>query len=408
MQNKSRAGILLGVSHEWSRPILLDYSFRTDIRTSRSGIEQREATRENPRVTVSINLKDWGGRRHRLHDDIIRDQNTVVYLPLPWRRRPIEDSDDLGQPSLFIGDPLPAWAAVGAYVLIESRTTQEVGRIGATGLLGQIDLVENISLTPGRGAFVYHALPCRVAEEATFRYMTDSVLQGNLSLTVIPGFEGEVDQDLIDFPPDRPDYVLYQGRPVLMLKPNWRQGLQVTLSRDRDTVDFGFGRTQSFSPVEFSRTASRMQFTFRSVEDAERFQTFFRNRRGRRSAFWCPTWTDDFDLSAAQGGPTSLRVVGTDAASTFNGSPTHRFIVARWPDESYQFNRVVSVSAGTEVSDFTMQSPWSRSVLSAKALHWLLPVRFAADNLSMTWLTPTVAETTASVVSVPLAEFGIA
>jgi hypothetical protein len=408
MQNKSRAGILLGVPHEWSRPILLDYSFRTDIRTSRSGIEQREATRENPRISVSVNLKNWGDRRHRLRDDIIRDQNAIVYLPLPWRRRPVEGGGEAGQPSLFIGDPLPAWAVVGAYLVTESRTTQEVGRVGATGLLGQIDLTENISLTVGQDARVYHALPCRIAEDVTLRSMTDSVWQGNLSLTVIPGFEGEVEQDLIGLPTARPDYVLYQSRPVLMRKPNWRQGIQVTMSRDRDTVDFGFGRTESFSPVNFSRTAFQMKFTFRSVEDAERFQTFFRNRRGRRSAFWSPTWTDDFNLSATQGGLTNLRVVGTDAASIFNGSPTHRFIVARWPDESYQFNRVMSVSAGSGVSNFTMQSSWWDSVLNAKSLHWLLPVRFATDNLSMTWLTPTVAEATASVVSVPLAELGIA
>jgi hypothetical protein len=400
-------GASLGVPHEWSRPITVEYAFRTAIVTARSGRQQRAAERDVPRMAVSVNLLDWADRRQRFQTDLMHAQSEVMFVPLPWRATTLEAVNSPTE--VVLPTPVPAWVLPGAYLWIDGAAQEAVRIASVAGTV--LTLADPLQGAHGPAEKVLQALPGRVPNSLSMRAPVPGLWQGDVRIELEPGNIVDPFYPLGTPPgPDLPawwpgpssiDYADFRSLVVLMRKPNWQDAMQITTERERDTVDLGFGRTRTFERHDFSTIGYRMKFTFRSPSDTERFCTFFRVLYGQRTPFWMPSHSEDFrDVQPLLSNGFSARNTGQ---ALFDGSPTHGFVVARWPTGERQFNEVQAVGANSNRVEVLCATNWIRSVSEAR-IEWLLPMRFASDTLTVAWLTPLVAEATITMVTTTLAE----
>jgi hypothetical protein len=358
-------------------------------------------------MSISVNLLDWSDRRQRFHADLMRAQSEVMFVPLPWRATTLEAVNSATE--IVLPAPAPAWALPDAYLWIEGTSQEAVRIASAAGTV--LTLAEPLEGSHGPGDKVLHAFPGRVPESLAMRMPVPRVWQGDVRIELEPGNIVDPFYPLGTPPgpglpvwwpgPSSIDYADFRSLVVLMRKPNWQEAIQITTDRERDTVDFGFGRTRTFERHDFSTVGYRMKFTFRSPEDTERFCTFFRVLYGQRTPFWMPSHSEDFlDVQPLLSNGFSARDAGQ---SFFDGSKTHGFVVAFWPTGERQFNEVQAVGANSGRVEVLCASNWIRPVSGAR-IEWLLPMRFASDTLTVAWLTPRVAETTTAMVTTTLSE----
>lgn len=400
-------GASLGAPHEWSRPISVEYAFRTAVLTSRSGKQQRAAERDVPRMSVSVNLLDWADRRQRFQTDLMHAQSEVMFVPLPWRATTLQAVNSTTE--IVLPTPVPPWAMPDAYLWIEGDAQEAVRIASVAG--ATLTLADPLQGSHGPGDEVLQAFPGRVPDSLAIRAPVPGLWQGDVRIELEPGNVVDPFYPLGSTPdPGLPawwpgalstDYVEFRSLIVLMRKPNWQDALQITTARERDTVDLGFGRTRTFERHDFSSVGYRLKFTFRSPADTERFCTFFRALYGQRTPFWMPSHTEDFlGVEPLLSNGFSARDTGQ---ALFDSSPTHGFVLARWPTGERQFNEVQAVSTNGDRVEVLCASDWIGSVSDAR-IEWLLPTRFASDTLTVAWLTPLVAEVTITTVTTTLAE----
>jgi hypothetical protein len=99
-----------------------------------------------------------------------------------------------------------------------------------------------------------------------------------------------------------------------------------------DQVDFGRGRTAQFRPVDFM--ARTLEAEFNGLGVAERkpqLEQFFDRMKGRRTAFYLPTWEDDFVLAASALSGSSAFVASAPRSPTTSARSITRSSTRAWP-----------------------------------------------------------------------------
>ena len=394
-----RYGTALGLDHEWSQPLIVSCEFKTEIIVSRSGFEQRISIRDVPRYSAIVNLSDWGSSFLRFRNELLADQNAILYVALPWRTGAVSQLALSGQPEIRVEAPAPFWWAPRAYAVV-GRGSRELVRVQS--ISGPVTtLAEDLTVDVPPSRFV-SAWIGRLSSSLNLSAPTPMVGQGRVQIDMEPGF---VFDPFVSLSGSDEGGRTYRGLPVLLTPPNRAETVQYTFERERDVVDLGFGRVSTFSPLDFATLGVRVLFSFLSVDAAERFWTFFRLCYGRRKPFWVPSYFIDF--KEVRSAPVGFNAV-SPASDLLAGSRTLKFVVARWIDGHHQFNEVTQISPQPDGSfDFTCAEAWSRPIGSARTLQWLQLVRFGSDQLTFDWLTPKVARAVVTFRSLPLMEAGV-
>jgi hypothetical protein len=356
---------------------------------------------------LDLNLTDWADHRLRFQNELFAAQNDILYAPLPWRKVAVVAVPSSTQITL---DEVPLWVQPGAYLWLDGAA-QEVAVVASVA--GAVVTLQTAPVAvPEVGGHVYHAFPGRVPDSFVLRAPVPTVWQGPVRVSLEPGFVLDPLFPLGTAPgggnpswwpgPGSVDYGEFLSLLVLFLKPNRAEVVQVTVGRERDTVDYGFGRTSTFNPFDFNSVAYRVRFTFRSVLDSERFVTFFRTLKGQRTPFWMPSFTQDFiDIVPAGLNGIDVRDLGH---ALLDGSRTNRYVVAFWASGTRQINEVTSITTELGRTEILFEDNWIEDIGEAHRVEWLQAVRFSSDTLSVSWRTPSVSEVSIVVMTLPVEE----
>lgn len=392
---RTRVGSVSPLAPNWSSPVHVEHEYLTEVRTSRSGLEQREANRATARMAVNMSVAVAADLLARLRQDLDADQNAPTAVRLPWRRADVASDALSGALGLELTEA-PFWAVSGALAVVTTSTAEFL--VTVESLVGTtLTVAAPLPVAVAAGARVEHALACWYPESLTFTAATSGVWTTAARMEAVPGVYPQ--------PVAPATTTIYAGAEVFLHKPNWATRPTLTLERQREDVDFSYGRAGVFSPTTFGVTTLLTQHTTKTAEEAEELISFFHRQKGRRGAFWAPTWLEDL-RSAILNPITSddLTVAGLDAFTAYSTSPVHRRIIAFWPDGSYQINAVsaVAVSGGRTV--FDMAANWEERIDPSTRLHWLLPMRFGSDTLTVDFLTTQAARVQMNFVTLTVAE----
>lgn len=415
----------------WSESVTETYEFRTTVFTSHSGQEQRVAERLTPRRTVSFSTLLWDERllafKALMHS---RGAETIT-IPDPARYASVLLVDaPIGASTIIVSSV--AWLAEGTQLSISNFDTTEF--FGAEDLVAvgsfslsfnddfengsqrfQVTLADPLTRAWSAGAVLRPAVVGRLAQSVTLNHLTDDKATGSISLRIMPPSAAPV--------LSAASLTTFNGRPVLLAKPNWAQTPTVTFSTPFEEVDYDRGVIATFLPIEFYTKITQFTYTDRSKDDLGSVLKLFNAMRGRQGEFYCPSWTTDMLPSGGiPNGSVHLTVVGSRVAETYSGSTVENAIAIRLSDGSWIFRKVLAIEETEEggpgafsldydpsfdgaavgmFSKLTLDVAVSQDLYQRDIVMicWLNVCRFAADALTIRWFTDEVGQAVVQVMT---------
>ncbi len=374
----------------WKDSYTIEYSFKTEMITSRNGKEQRRSLRQTPRKVIQYTATPWRDVFRAFQELLAYWHNNVVIVGEMPRQVTLEQpllADDL---VAIVEDNDADWLIPGMPVVIENRQQAESRTI---------DSVVGTSISfngPGirdwdAGVKIHPALSGRLAASVSGKKHTDRVAEVSVSFEQTPASE-------IVLPvPNAPE--IFNGREMFLTKFNWGDGVDMTWESEREVVDYGFGRIGVFTPYPFTSNIRKLTFVGRNYAQAKLLLDFFVRCQGQRGEFYMPTWEQDIIIYRdVPSNSSDLRILNTDFYTTYKDSTVYKAIMIRLRDGTKLFRRVQSVVVADDDigldSVITVDTSFVTGFTAADVLmiSWMPVWRHATDNLSIEWLTNSVAQ----------------
>lgn len=408
--------LFLPIVANWSAPVRETYSYLTEIFETRSGKEQRRANRVNPRRDLSVNFLVANTSAQALHAALNkRDETSMEMADFSAAPMTLAQPAAAGAISLTV-DIIQPWLASGQGLALVERLSAT--RVSVISTAGATLTVAALDRAFPAGTAIYPLISGRLSQSTSMQYETASVARGTGvfrqtrgsafdSQTTPPQFAGD---DLFDF------------------VPNWVNRPVATFFASEEEVDYNKGVTQTFKPIDFN--SRRLQFNYLGMKrsEVERIRDFYFRQKGRRGEFWCPSFIRDMEPTiGVNAGDTGVRVLGTDIPAAFNDT-VHQAICVIFTDGSKHLSKIVGIVVETApigppiVGDFNddfnedytksygllgqqtyieIETPFpaAKKKNEIASVCWLYKSRFATDDLTVEWVTSTVAGIVVNVTS---------
>lgn len=382
-----RYGRVSPLQADWRGSVTETYEFKTEVIEARDGLEQRAALRENPRYTLEHRTLAFKTEIQRYLGDLVEGQHLPFHVPQGWRRVFLSAAAAAPVSGLSVSE-VPFWLVPGRRLVISGGGQVEAAEVlSITG--NTVALAAALRGTFPAGSTVYAAISARAQDGVDFRAETGTIWQGNVVW----------EQDPAADPWSAPNETVetYEGFEVFTRKPNWRDRPRLSIQQMREIMDAGRGTVAVSTPTGESQLESRLLFSGFDPATADSLLAFFLRQKGKRGAFWMPTWQQDVPILSGLGTVTTL--AGEDAFFAYSASRVFNTLVARHPDGSYQVNRIASWATTLGNTSLTMAEPWAAPLTASSLVMWCPMWRFATDRLEIERVTGTVSEMQFSVLS---------
>lgn len=376
---------------DWSDSYSVVYEFQTDIFTSHSGREQRRSLRQTPRKRLEHRVLLRNKEQLRRYNRLAATwQHRGWVCPERTRSTRVTAGMAAGGDTVTV-DALPDWIVPKATVVIGE---------GDRLALRVVENVEGYNITfsaPAEDAWpsgttIYPGLTGNLAASLEAPRRTSHVAELSFRFDVTPGSEAA--------PPLREPSRELDFREVFIKRPNWIDNVAVTNEHEVNTIDFGFGVTTRYAPIEFGTIIRQATYTNFDRDAATELEHFFRRQRGQAGEFYAPTWENDMDVrQLLANGTTSLRVVGHEVFDAYAEDPVHRAVMLLLRDGSLVANTIVGMSKVEDLigADTVAEvgHPWPADIEPATVVmvSWMPVSRLASDTLTLEWVSSTVAKT---------------
>ncbi len=317
----------------WENAVTEEVAYRTEIITSRDGTEQRIAQRVNPRYLFRFSTLVGRDRAAELERLLSKRQASNYRFQHPRE------------------------------TILSDR-----GHPGAAGFTGRFD------------------------REAMVTAVTDRVLSVDVSVQVNPGvYPGDY---LIGYSHPAAD-TLHNGLEVLTLRPNWADPVRLNFMQMSEILDLQKGVRDFNTPEVFTNRLVQCGFMLRDEAQENLMRGLFERMRGQQGEFYMvdPLSAQIVPSANIPLNATSITVPGPEVFQRFASEKIYRNIAIRTTSGTI-YRKVSSIQLVSGDSRIAFASPLPLILLSSIiGVHWLLRVRFAADTMTLTWTTDTVART---------------
>lgn len=375
------AARLWSYAPDWSQSFDVRRAFSTDIVTSRDGTEQRRAVRDAPRLSAEYRTVVSGAGKRAADHHLRAWQNKPVVVPDFARWARLTGASSGGASALTIS-PMPPWAAEGQpLVLCKAGVQEEVLVTGVAGSTITVDdplanawAVGDVLRPTFFGLFVGRVASARPNGD------TSSI---SVSIACYPGGEPPRDAGAA--------WASLNTIEIFTPKPDYASAPSVDHLWPVDQIDFGRGRTAQFRPVDFMARALEAEFTGLGVAQAAATEQFFDRMKGRRTAFYLPTWESDFDFVSS--GASTFIASGSALATDFGSTDyavVNEGVAVCLTDGTVLYRRISDIAASGGNSLVTVDSAWGVALSAANVARISrMPLsRFASDEMVMSWRTP--------------------
>lgn len=367
----------------WTASFKCNYEAKTEIIESRSRKEQRMADRATPRKSFEFEALTTFGDRRRLQRLLVKWLNREVVMAESPRYvyavAGISDSADT-----FVVSGVPDWLIANRYLVFNDGDSWGYGQVlsvaGST-----VTLVADTDQAWSNETRVY----CGVVgflRDLKVGELTDAVWAVTGSLDGKPG--EQPDESTGDA------FEIFNDREVCLLTPNWQQAPTSDFDYPRDYLDYGTGRTASFFPVDFLTRVRKGDFLAASPAAAEIIRQFFYRMLGRQDEFYMPTGSDDLPVVSVAAG--SLTTAGTEVQEDYAGDTVYAALCVFMADGSRVYRQVTGIAAVGGNSVVAITPNWAISADDIRFVSWLPVWRLASDNLTIEWLSDSVANASLS------------
>ena len=367
----------------WDRAVEVEWEFKTDIFQARDGGEQRRALREKPRRRIDFTHHVKGEPGMALRALLAHNaRGPMVMADVTMAEDYVTPTTETVTTLEF--PTIPYWARTGyPIVVLTGGRSQVRGIQSAHGTTVTL----TASVTVGPTTKIAPGVFGRLTDSSSYERLTNTTGTARFQYQEEPT---TMMDPLVPLETDPQPY--FRGFPVFDFRPNWSTPFKETFPQLNDVFDAGFGKVYTNLVETQARWTGAFTCLGRDRSEVKRAQDFFFRRKGRRGAFYAPTWQRDMELAAPPAsGSTSVVVKGVDAFELFNGSFVYRSLAFVARDGLILVGvKSSTISGGNTV--FTLDAPLPPQVESAMFVSWLLMSRLASDQFTVTWHTDRVAE----------------
>ena len=371
----------------WGSGIRDTFTYLTTIFTSESGREQRSAERINARRTVEfdvlVNAKALRDLRAELHSS----SDLICHIPEPVQiMSKVAVYAPLGSTTIQVADAVPM-AQVGRRVCLQGWKRHffaEIASINGTSVTFTAPIEGEARVGDEVRACITGYMPTT----AQVNYVTDDTAVFQATFLQLPG-EKNIGYGTAEFP-------LFSGREVFNEKPNWTSPPSVQIVSEYEVTDFQRGIIKTYSPIDFISKITEFTFTGSTADKMNRLIDFYHRQMGRLNEFWCPSWTSDLKLAQSiSNGASSVVVEGRAAADHYDESTVETAIAFRLPGGAWRYHKINGITTNGTTSTITLESHFNLNVELGDeiGIYWLNVCRFAADSVTIQWITNEVAQT---------------
>ncbi len=375
----------------WREPFTVTYAFLTEIISSEDGHEQRRAWRQTPRRTFEYLVTVNETKFRRLMRALQHVQGQVMRAPEWTRSQKTASVFPVGGTTVVfphITSGAPDWAVVGNIVTITYEDRIELRTISAVSI-GNVIVPAPLNLTflePNAvswpaGSKISPAPLGQVSSQIAGTALTRGLIEVSIRFELEPGREPV----LTSFGTPA---AMFNGREVFLERANWASGQDIDISRDVRTVDYSFGRTETYLPNAFATDTRGFDFLGGSRTSIQRVINFFYRMRGRQGEFYLPSDAPDLTLAEnAAVGAGSILVGGVDISEIYTGDPVYKAISILDISGNRQYRNIENLTVEGENTRLDLDTALTYAVTSTtvEVISWLPVCRLASDTISVEW-----------------------
>lgn len=370
---------------DWSRGFNVRRAFETDIVRSRNATEQRRSLRDKPRLSAEYTTVVSDDEK-RLADHHMRAwQNRPVTIPdfARWARTTASSSS--GTSTLTI-NPMPAWVAADQPLVLCGTTIEQVLVQSVVGTT--ITIVGTLAATWASGSVIRPTFFGLFDGRTRSTRLTKGTAAIDITISAYPGGEPPRDEGSA--------WATFNGYEVFTLQPDFVSPPSVGYLWPVEQIDYGRGRTAEFRPVERFNRDVEAEFNGLDVDGSAEIEQFFDRMKGRRGAFYMPTWEKDLILAASAGsGDSDFLAEGPELADDFADADFDDTwaIAVCLTNGTHIYRLVTGIAAGTgpEAGDsrVTVSAAWGVALSAANVarISWMPLWRMASDEMTTVWRT---------------------
>jgi hypothetical protein len=371
----------------WKNGVQIEYQFKTEILLSRSRREQRNALRMTPRKSITFTVHAAFAGMRSFNAKMAQWLSRPFIVPEYPRGLRLQSSMAASATSCVVDD-VPAWLVEDMLMVINYRDTYETRTVD-TIVGSTITFTTSTSSAFPAGSILYPGLRSHLQEKVGVKMHTNAVLSANVTFNVDPTSEADYDIGTAD--------TVFDGREVFAKKHNWGESVSVDWEQFGETADFGRGKVDYISPVDFNIETYKMSFLGRDRDEVEELLQFFHRMRGAQGEFYRPTFQPDLiPKITALPATVFLRFAGVDVYDVYATDKINKAVYVKLRTGESQFNAVKEITVVEDVNGrdtvVEFDDPWSFAVDPDNTLmvSWMPVWRFASDNLTFEWQTDKV------------------
>lgn len=358
----------------------------TDVLPSFNGEEQRRALRLAPRRAFEFDVVMTAAER-RAYENALQDwQGRMWALPV-W----------------MDAQPLPADLAPGATVIAIDTTTRDFVVGGTVGIaldsrtyeVIQLEAKTDSSLTlkapgvsgawPAGRTVVFPIRAARMPESVALRRFTGAASYARMRFEVA---------EACDWPAAVES--TYRSLPVLATPPNWVEDVDQEFLRMLARLDGGTGQVFVDDEAGGPHILQSHQWLLDGRAQIDAFRRWLYARRGRLTAFWLPTFAEDFIVVASIGSAAlTIDVEHCGYTLAIAQDIARRDIRIELASGTVFYRRITGCTeVSSTVERLSIDSALGVIVAPAdiRAVSYLAPVRLEADGVEIAWERHDLAE----------------
>lgn len=376
----------------WSNAPEVTLSYKTDIFTSRSGLEQRRALRSTPRRRVDFTSLAHRDDMQRFSRLMATKQNADFLFP-DWLNVTRTHGINSGSLYLSLRDLPPAWLKIGAKAFLCDGDTQTQVVIASVEAY-TVELLAPVSQDYSETAVLRPAFSGLLAT-INSTVNTSNTVTVQVSYDVTPGSVPNSENLFFPFVVD--------GKEVFSFPWNWGETVAAEYSWQIENVDFDRGVISTHRPVDFGKVAQTATVLRDGGYQIDYMQRFIERQKGQRGQFWMPTGTEDMlVVSDIPNGATTVTVAGTDVANDYGLSDVYRGVALHLRDGRKVYRKINSIitSGGNSVLSLSAAVAFAIPATSVAKASWMSMARFASDEVTLEYLSDSVVQWQARTVTV--------
>ncbi len=375
----------------WRTPVTISREFSTDIITSRGGQEQRQATRNASRKKYDFMISALDAAKLRRYRQLmVHWQDRPFVIADPARTAKTTEIMAAADTNVQL-DRSVSWLSEDVAVVLHNKTTGTIG-------LRIVDTVDSNNLVTFKdadttdwpvGTVVSCGVVAQLIGDRNGSRVLNTAMEVNVQFMQLPGSEIEIIRD-----PEN----IWNGRELFLRRPNWGQSVNAQDMYPVDVIDYGRGRVEYYTAIEFASQIWSGQYLGRDSDTIEELLHLFERMRGRQGEFYMPTWEYDIvPIAALQSGTVGLRVAGTDFLTIYADDPTSRAVLVELNDGTQIYRAIDEIIEINDVDGIDtliqMTETWADTIAVADIARvcWVKVWRFATDTLVAEFVTDSVA-----------------